>query len=1058
MRIHSKICGLALWAALSLAASEHHGQVKFGGLPVPGATVTATQGEKKLTAVTDQQGFYSFPDLADGVWTIEVNMLCFEPIKQEVGIAPNAPSPVWEMKLQSFDAIKAAAPPPPAAPAPSTTASAAASSSGAPATPSIVAANGGAQQTASAAAPSSSKKKGKKGVPPPAAANPAGGFQRANLNASDTGAKTNGDGAGAPAGAQEMQAAAPADGFLINGSVNNGANSPFAQSNAFGNNRRGARSLYNGNLGVTFDNSNLDARTYSITGQDTEKPAYNRLTGMLSLGGPIPLIHAQSRPFFALNYQWSRNTNATATPGLMPTLAERAGDFSALAAPIYDPTTGQPFPGNVIPTSRISPQALALLALYPLPNFASTRYNYQVPITTSTHTDSMQLRLNKSIGRMNQVNGMFAFQDQRGATPNLFNFLDTNRSLGINSNVNWVHRFTQRTFLTLGANYSRYSPRTTPYFANLYNVSGNAGISGNLQSPAYWGPPSLSFGSGISGLSDGNWSFTRYQTGGVSANVFWNHSPHNVQYGFDLKHQQFNLLSQANPRGSFSFTGASTAQVVNGVAVPGTGSDFAGFLLGIPDTLSLAYGNADKYFRDALYDAYIQDDWRVSPGFSLNYGLRWDYGSPITELYGRMVNLDIASGFAAAAPVVAASPVGPLTGTHYPDSLIHPDKHGFEPRIGFAWHPILASSLVIRGGYSISVDTSVYTGIAVQMAQQSPLSKSLSVQGNGLTMATGFNAPPSNTADTYAIDPNFRVGYAQNWQLSVQRDLPGSLVMTATYLGVKGTHARQYSLPNTYPAGAANPCPACPVGFTYEMSGANSTRESGQFQLRRRLRAGFAASAGYTYSKSIDDGVLGGRGQGGMFVAQNWLDLAAERGLSSFDQRHLLNVQVQYSSGAGLGGGALLSGWKGALFKEWTATTNITVGSGLPLTPVYFAAVARTGTTGTLRPDYTGAPLYAAPPGLNLNPAAFTAPPPGQWGNAGRDTITGPGQFVLNASFGRTFPWGDRRNVDLRFDAANALNHVTYPNWNTTFGSAQFGLPNAANAMRSIQTTLRVRF
>lgn len=1048
MRIPSKLYGLALWAALSLAASEHHGQVKFGGLPVPGATVTATQGDQKHTAVTDQQGVYSFPDLPDGVWTIEVNMLCFEPIKQEVAIAPNAPSPVWELKLESFDAIKASAPPPPAAPAPSAAAPAAA-----PVTPSIVAANGGAQQTA--AAPS--KKKGKKGAPPPAA-NPAGGFQRASLNASDSGAKTNGEEAVGTGGAQEMQAAAPADGFLINGSVNNGANSPFAQSNAFGNNRRAGRSLYNGNIGITLDNSNLDARTYSITGQNTDKPAYDRLTGMFSLGGPIPLIHAQNRPFFTLNYQWSRNTTATATPGLMPTLAQRTGDFSSLSAPIYDPTTGQPFPGNVIPTSRVSAQAVALLALYPLPNFASTRYNYQVPLTSSTHTDSMQLRMNKTIGRMNQVNGMFAFQDQRGASPSLFNFLDTNRSLGVNSNLNWMHRFSQRTFLTLGAQYSRYSPRTTPYFANLENVSGGAGIVGNLQSPAYWGPPSLTFGSGITGLSDANSSFTRYQTAGVSANLFWNHSPHNVQYGFDIKRQQFNLLSQANPRGSFGFTGASTSAVVNGVPVPGTGSDFAGFLLGIPDTLQLAYGNADKYFRDALYDAYINDDWRVNPGFSLNYGLRWDYGSPITERYGRLVNLDITSGFAAAAPVVAASPVGPLTGTHYPDSLIRPDKTGFEPRIGFAWHPILASSLVIRGGYSMSVDTSVYTGIAISMAQQSPLSKSLSVQGNGLTMATGFNAPPSNTPDTFAIDPNFRVGYAQNWQLSVQRDLPGSLVITATYLGVKGTHARQYSLPNTDPVGAVNPCPACPVGFEYAMSGANSSRESGQFQLRRRLRAGLAASMGYTYSKSIDDGVLGGRGQGGVFTAQNWLDLAAERGLSSFDQRHLLNVQMQYSTGAGLGGGALLSGWKGALFKEWTATTNITVGSGLPLTPVYFAAVAHTGTTGSLRPDYTGAPLDAAPPGLNLNPAAFTAPPPGQWGNAGRNTITGPGQFTLNASFGRTFPWGDRRNVDLRFDAANALNHVTYPNWNTTLGNAQFGLPNAANAMRSIQTTLRVRF
>ena len=130
----------------------------------------------------------------------------------------------------------------------------------------------------------------------------------------------------------------------------------------------------------------------------------------------------------------------------------------------------------------------------------------------------------------------------------------------------------------------------------------------------------------------------------------------------------------------------------------------------------------------------------------------------------------------------------------------------------------------------------------------------------------------------------------------------------------------------------------------------------------------------------------------------------------------------------------------------------------MPLTPVYLAPVPGTGVTGAIRPDYTGAPLYAAPPGLSLNPAAYTAPPPGQWGNAGRDSITGPAQFTLNASLGRTFRLSDRLSCDLRIDSTNALNHVTYPSWNTTIDSAQFGLPAAANAMRSLTTRFIVRF
>jgi hypothetical protein len=193
-------------------------------------------------------------------------------------------------------------------------------------------------------------------------------------------------------------------------------------------------------------------------------------------------------------------------------------------------------------------------------------------------------------------------------------------------------------------------------------------------------------------------------------------------------------------------------------------------------------------------------------------------------------------------------------------------------------------------------------------------------------------------------------------------------------------------------------------------------------------------------------------------IAQNWLNLRAERGLSSFDQRHRLTVQIQYTTGMGLGGGTLLSGWPGTLLKEWTFASQITVGSGLPLTPTYLAAVPGTAVTGTIRPEYTGAPLYAAPSGLSLNPAAYTAPVPGQWGNAGRNSITGPAQFTLDTSMGRTFRLKDRFSLDLRVDSVNALNHVTFTGWNTTINNAQFGLPVAPNSMRTLETSLRLRF
>ena len=252
--------------------------------------------------------------------------------------------------------------------------------------------------------------------------------------------------------------------------------------------------------------------------------------------------------------------------------------------------------------------------------------------------------------------------------------------------------------------------------------------------------------------------------------------------------------------------------------------------------------------------------------FTLNVGVRWEYNSPITELYGRLVNLDVAPGFTAVAPVLGSSPTGPLTQQSYPGSLVHPDKNNIAPRIAMSWRPFSASSMVVRAGYGMYYDTSVYQTIATQMAQQSPLSKSLRVQNSPatpLTLANGFIGDPNITANTFAIDPNFRVGYAQNWQISVQRDLPFALQMVATYLGIKGTRSQQQFLPNTFPAGAVDPCPTCPSGFTYLTSNGNSIRHAGTTPTAPPAAQRIHRELQYTFSKSIDDAALGGRGQGG---------------------------------------------------------------------------------------------------------------------------------------------------------------------------------------------------
>jgi len=951
---------------VSLEPSEHRGVVKLGDVPVPGAVVTALQNDKKLVAVTDAQGQYAFPDLTDGTWTLQVEMLGFESVKKEVSIAAGAPATEWTLRILSISeigAVTVAATKPPDPPAP---------------------------QPARAATP----------PPPPRQAAP-------TAPSDDTANDLNNDG------------------VLINGSVNNGAASPFAQAAAFGNARR-TRALYNGGIGFQMGNSALDARAYSLTGLNTLKPSYNLVNGGFTFGGPlrIPRILVRSAPQFVVNYQRVQNRTATTQSVLMPTLAERNGDLSARGVPIIDPSTGTPFAGNQIPSGRISSQAKALLGYFPAPNFESgTPFNYQIPLISATHTDNIQARVNRNLNTRNAIAGEFGFQRTAADTPNVFAFLDKSHSLGFNAAANYVRRIGQRASVTLRYQFSRSRNRLTPYFANRFNVSGDAGIKGNNQEPLNWGPPALIFSGGITGLSDGQSALTRNQTNSFGFSGVFNRGRHTLQYGGDYRKQQFNLLSQQDPRGTFTFTGAAS------------GSDFADFLLGIPSTSSIAYGNADKYLRQSVYDAFVSDDFRVRSGLTLNVGARWEYEAPVTEKYDRFVNLQVSPDFSSATPVIGQK--------------LFPDRKGIQPRLSMAWRPLPASSLIVRASYGMYRNSGIYQNILTQMAQQAPLSRSLSVQNsaaNPLTLENGFVASGVTTT-TFAVDPNLRVGTSHNWTASVQRDLPASLMIIATYLGTKGTHLMQEFLPNTYPTGVASPCPSCPTGFAYLTSNGGSRRDAGQVQVRRRLHNGFTANIQYTLAKATDDA---GFSAANPLIAQNWLDLKAEEAPSSFDQRHQVTAQAQYTSGMGARGGALMDGWRGTVLKEWTITTQITVGSGLPLTPIYLAAAGRTGITGSIRPDYIG--------GSEESRSSYSAPASGRWGTAGRNSIVGPKQFGMNASLARTLRLTDRVFADLRVDATNVLNHVTYPTWNMVMTSPQFGLPTRANDMRKIQSSLRIRF
>lgn len=729
--------------------------------------------------------------------------------------------------------------------------------------------------------------------------------------------------------------------------------------------RKAKASPYNGSLAGLWNQPVWDARAYSLTGQRMAKPDYHRAQGLAALGGRD----------FSMNYQWMRNRSPLTVTGLVPTGAQRA--------------------------AVMSPQAAELVKLYPEANFAgSSQYNFQKAVTNGFHQDEVQSKWQRN-ARRHTVLSSFAWQSTRTDTEDLFGFLDQTRTGGGNLTAGYRRAYGARAFLRAGAQLTWLENEVTPFFAGRRNVSAGAGITGNNQDPVNWGPPTLEFSGGIAALRTPQPVWRRNQTAGLTGDGSMVRGKHTWNGGMSYRRQQFNIVGQEEARGVFAFTG----------------DDWSKFSAGRPDTAMIAYGNADKYLRGATVEVFGNDDWRVRPSLTLNLALRWEYWSPLTEKYGRLVN-----------------PGGPL----------HADRNNFSPRLGLAWRPWKAP-VVVRAGYGVFHDAAVYAPVMMRMAQQAPLSRSLRLGTSAalpLTLANGF--PVGAEAAFFGVDPNFRVGYAHSWQGSLQVVLPAEWELLGLYQGTQGTRGQQQVLPGTAPDRVV---PG--VGATFLSSNGTSNRQAGSVRVSRRLGGRVSASVNYTWAKALDNTALGPRGQGATHVAQNWLDLAAEWGRSDFDQRHAVTGTAEFNSG-------VRTPWR--WMRDWSWSVQWLAGSGLPLTPIWLRPVPGTGVSGSWRPDYTGAELYTAPEGLRVNPAAYTAPAPGQWGNAGRNTIDGPKQLAVNTALTRIFRTKGRAVWEFRAEAANALNNATFPGWNTVVGNAQFGAPVAGNPMRMVQVLGRIRF
>ena len=564
----------------------------------------------------------------------------------------------------------------------------------------------------------------------------------------------------------------------------------------------------------------------------------------------------------------------------------------------------------------------------------------------------------------------------------------------------------------------------------------------------------------IQGLSEQQPSFSLSQTVSASETLSWIHAKHNLRFGGDYRRVHRDFLGGSNSTGTFTFSGLFTE---NPAAPATTGSPLADFLLGLPQETTIDAAAGKSYLRENVMDAYVQDDWRARPYLTLNYGLRYEFFAPYTEKYNRlgMVDTNPAAGFSRNPPIETA-PGGASSSGNLPDSLGFPFRTAFAPRFGLALR--LPKQTVVRAGYGVNYTVGQYATFATTMARQ-PIANQPSfvneqtneaAAAGELTLADGFGAPES--VGNYALDPHYHLPYVQAWNLDVQKTLPWNVVMNLGYNGSKGSNLDITSAPRaTIGSPGADPTNLI---FNYEQSGAFSRFNAGTLRVNKRLGKGIALGANYQYSHSIDDaGSVGGTST---VVAQNWQDLRAEEGNSSFDQRHRVTGAYLYELPFGKDKVWFTSGASAHILEGFSVSGSFTFATGTPLTPSYQAAAqdVTRGTAGTLRPDRDSTQSITAGSGSLLkwfNTAAFT-PPAHSYGTASRNSIPGPGTIQNNMSLSRTMQLGETRSMEFRATASNVFNTVQYAGVDTNAASPTFGQVTSAASMRAFQFTARFRF
>jgi len=780
------------------------------------------------------------------------------------------------------------------------------------------------------------------------------------------------------------------------------------------------------------------------------------------LGGPI----RRDRMFFFADYQHTFDHLGRVSRAVTPPMAFRTGDFSAAPTLIYDPLTGnadgsgrQPFPGNVIPADRLSPIARAILSRLPPPNLAAApgQPNHQTSYRRDKETQGFDVKITQQVGTADQVAARLSFQRPKIVDPPIFGAMG-------GGGKDFAGTGTDLTYST-GFNYNRvWNSSTTTEVRGGFSYYHNEAIAaGNgLTTAADLGIPGVNLDEWTSGMSTIDISGFTNPLVGFDPSLPWNRSEklaqvaasftklrgrHLVRFGTDVRHNRdFLLQTQDNggSRGIFQFRGAQTASPNDSASQGGFANSFAAFLLDLPASMGRDLKVLDTGTRHWEAFGFVQDKWSVSSRLTLDYGLRYEYYSPLIGLESR-AGLSNYNPDTNTLRVAGYGDVDPAVG-------VRPYRRNFAPRSGVSFR--LDDRSVLRGAYGVSTvpfPDNVYAfNFPVRQSFQLNAPSTFAAAGS---MATGFPPPvvlaipddgvidastPSLRALAFTYVPSdLHEASVHSWNVSYQRELPGQWTVEAAYLGNRGRDVLATVNMNagmTLGADNAGRPLFQPYGRTAEVTTWARTKtyyNALQVKADRRLGRGLGLQTSYTLGRgrNYSAGDSNGNIQTPADVERSWARRGEDR-LHDFVAAGTYALPDRASRGLP---SALLGGWQ--ISGIWV------VQSGLPIE--FTSANASLRAPGNRqRPNASARPDVFGDIGsgqLWFDTSVFSAPAAATWGNVQRNSLlNGPGYQNVDAALVKTLAF-PRLRGQLRVDVFNVFNTPHFNNPDGGLGNATFG-------------------